>query len=448
MGERNPDSMRFWQKLRDDELFGKVVLNSAHLFSSNSISLVLSIVQGILAARLLGPAGYGLIAIVMSYASTANGLFSFRMSETVVRYGGEYLEKDEKEKAAALIKAASLGETIVSVLAFMFVAVTASIAARFIAKTPGMEWLFILYSLGLLANFNTETSTGILQITDGVKLRGTINLIQSFVSSLIIIAAFLFQGSLLLVLIAFLLGKAILGLGLFTVAQIRLRRILGRGWTRAPFSTLPSFRELVRFAVSSNLSATAILIFRESEILWVGYFLNSEAAGYYKVAYSIISLLSVPADPLILTVYPELNRLIVQKAWPRLRTFLRQVTTLSFAYNIVLALALVLFGHWILWVYGPKYVVAYPALLALLVGMVFNYTLFWNRPLLLSFNLPIFPLWATLIAGLLKIAFAFPLVPRYGYAMEAALLSLYYILSVGLIVWRGLRALKQQESLT
>jgi O-antigen/teichoic acid export membrane protein len=439
--------MKFLQKLRQDDLFGRVVLNSAHLFSSNSISLVLSVVQGVLAARLLGPAGYGLIAIVMSYASTINGFFSFRMSETVVRYGGEYLERGEKEKAGALIKAASLGETTVSLLAFVFVALTAGFATRFIAKTPGVEWMFIIYSIGLLANFNTETSTGILQITDGVKLRGTINLIQSLVSALIIVAAFVLQGGLMIVLIAYLLGKAILGLGLFAVAQLRLRRVLGNSWARASFSVLPSFKELVRFAVSSNLSATAILIFRESEILWVGYFLTSEAAGYYKVAYSIISLLSVPADPLILTVYPELNRLIVQKAWPRLRDFLRKVTTLSFAYNIVLGLGFVFLGHWVLWVYGPKYVVAYPALIALLVGMIFNYTLFWNRPLLLSFNLPAFPLWATLIAGLLKIGLAFPLVPRYGYVMEAGLLSLYYILSVGLIVWRGLRELKTQESL-
>jgi O-antigen/teichoic acid export membrane protein len=75
--------------------------------------------------------------------------------------------------------------------------------------------------------------------------------------------------------------------------------------------------------------------------------------------------------------------------------------------------------------------------MALLVGLAFNYTLFWNRPLLLSFGLPTFPLWATVIAGLLKVGLSFLLVPRYGYVMEAGLLSFYYILSVGLIVWRG-----------
>jgi O-antigen/teichoic acid export membrane protein len=214
----------------------------------------------------------------------------------------------------------------------------------------------------------------------------------------------------------------------------------------APLSVLPSARELVKFAFSSNLSATAILIFRESEILWVGFFLNTEAAGLYRVAYTIISFLSVPADPLILTVYPELNRLIVQKAWPRLRDFLRKVTALAFSYNLLLALGLIFFGHWVLAIYGDQYVVAYPALMALLVGLAFNYTLFWNRPLLLSFGLPTFPLWATLMAGLLKVGMAFPLVPRYGYVMEAVLLSFYYILSVGLIVWRGVRELRKQEN--
>jgi hypothetical protein len=50
------------------------------------------------------------------------------------------------------------------------------------------------------------------------------------------------------------------------------------------------------------------------------------------------------------------------------------------------------------------------------------------------------------MAGLLKVGMAFPLVPRYGYVMEAVLLSFYYILSVGLIVWRGMIELRGRES--
>jgi O-antigen/teichoic acid export membrane protein len=228
-------------------------------------------------------------------------------------------------------------------------------------------------------------------------------------------------------------------LGMFFTAQLHLRRAIQRWWWTASVRSLPGLLDMVKFAVSSNLSATAILVFRESEILWVGFFLSSEAAGYYKAAYAIISLLSVPANPLILTVYPEINRLIVQKAWPRLRDFLRKVTGISFGINFLLAIGLVVFGRWVLWIYGEQYVVAYPALMALLVGFVFNYTLFWNRPLLLSFGLPQYPLKATVVAGLIKLVLAFLLVPQFGYVAEAALLSFYYIASVGAIVWRGVK---------
>ncbi len=439
--------MNLLARLRQDDLLNRVVGNSAYLFGSNSFSLVLSVLQGILASRLLGPFGWGLIAAVMAYSSTVNGLFSFRMSEVVVRYGGAYLDKGEKDQAAALIKAASLAETAVSVFAFLFVVLSAGFASRYIIKTPNTEGLFIAFSLGLLANFNAETSTGILQITEKIKQRGTITLIQNIISVLIVLIAFLLHGTAAVVLVAYLTGKVILGLGLFLAAQTQIKRALGAGWRHAPFSVLPPKSELFKFAFSSNLSATAILVFRESELLWVAFFLSPVAVGLYKNAYAIISLLAVPADPFILTVYPELNRLIVQKAWPRLRDFLRKVTTLAFSYNTLLAIALVVLGKWVLSIYGPAYSAAYPALIALLIGMAFNYTLFWNRPLLLSFGLPTFPLWATLFAGLLKVGLSFPLVPRYGILMEAALLSMYYILSVGLMVGRGAMELRRQESM-
>jgi len=403
--------------------------------------------MGILAARLLGAAGFGLVGLVMGYASTVNSLLSFRMSELVVRYGGEYLERNEVDKASALIKAAGLTEALVSILAFILVLLTSGLASQYISKTPNSAWMFSFFAIGLLANFNYETSIGILQITDRIKFQGTINLIQSVVGVFVIGAAFLWGGGVIIVLLAYLLGKAILGLGIFALAQVQLRRALGAGWWKVSFKAISSYRELTRFAISSNISATIIKIFRESEILWVGFFLTNTAAGYYKAAYTIISLLSVVIDPLIATVYPELNRLVVQKAWPSLRSFLRKVTTLALSINMAIGFGLILFGRLILKFYGGEnFVVAYPALLALFVGLAFNYTLFWNRPLLLSFGLPEIPIWVTLIVGLVKVGLAFWLVPQYGILAAGALLSYYYIASVGIMALRGMKEIRLRSN--
>lgn len=436
-----------WATLKEDALLGKVIRNSAHLFTSNSLSLALNVVQGALAVRLLGAAGLGLITLVVGFASTVNSLLSFRMSELVVRYGGEYIEKGEGEKASALIKAAGLTEASVSVLAFLVVLFTAEWASQTIAKTPGTAVMFIVFAIGLLANFNAETSIGILQVTGKIRYQGTINLIQSIVSITIVVSAFFWGNALLLVLLAYLVGKIILGLGLFLSAQNQLRGVLERGWWKTPLSSLAEARNVIRFAVSSNISATIIKIFRESEPLWVGYFLSTGAVGYYKVAYALVSFLSVPADPLIAATYPEINRLIVQKAWPALRSFLRKVTTIAFVINVAAALGFVFLGRFVLLIYTghEEFAAAYPTMLALFVGLAFNYTLFWNRPLLLAFGLPDFPIWATLAAGLVKVALAFWLVPKFGILAAGALLSYYYIASVGIMALRGVKETRSPQ---
>src|SRR5689334_19915850 len=100
--------MSFLTKYKEDPLFNRVIRSSGKLLSANSISLGLSVLQGVMVARLLAPEGLGLIRVVMVYASTINSILSFRMSELVVRYGGEYLAKGEKENASAVVKAAGL----------------------------------------------------------------------------------------------------------------------------------------------------------------------------------------------------------------------------------------------------------------------------------------------------------------------------------------------------
>lgn len=439
--------MSLLSKFKNDPLFGKVMRSSGKLLSANTISLGLSVLQGVMVARLLAPEGLGLIRVIMVYASTVNSILSFRMSELVVRYGGEYFTKGENEKAAAIMKAAGLAEAVVSLLAFLVVVLSAGFAERYFTEATGVSWMFVVYALGLLANFNTETSTGVLQITHRIELQGVFNLSQNILVTLIICAAFFRNGTLPIVLGAYLIGKIILGLGMFIAAQMQLRKKLGNGWSRVSLSTLTSARELIRFAASSNISATIIKIFRESELLWVAFFLPTSVVGLYSVAYTIVGFIAIPADPLISTTFPEINRMIVEKMWPQLRDFLRKVTTLSAAYNLLIGLGFIFFGRWIILIYsGEKFLNAYPALVALTIGLVFNYILFWNRPLLLSLGLPDFPIWVTLAAGLVKVALAFWLIPKYGIVAAGALLSFYYIASVGIMALRGMKEIRQNEN--
>src|SRR3970040_1546526 len=112
MGAQHPDPLMLQERFsrwRGDLLLRRVIRNSSYLFSSNAVSAVLGAVQMYLVIRLLSPEEYGLaLGIIMVFVSNVNRLLSFRMSEVVVKYAGEALARDDRQRAAALVKGIGL----------------------------------------------------------------------------------------------------------------------------------------------------------------------------------------------------------------------------------------------------------------------------------------------------------------------------------------------------
>jgi len=100
---------------KEDNLLRRIIRNSSYLFSSNVFSSLLVFIQGILAVRLIGVAGWGLVATIVTFASNINRLLSFRMSEVVVKNLGPALARGKNREASALVKAAGLTEAVTSI---------------------------------------------------------------------------------------------------------------------------------------------------------------------------------------------------------------------------------------------------------------------------------------------------------------------------------------------
>ena len=429
----------------NDPLLQRLLRNSGYLFSGSAITLVLNMGQSILASRMLGMAGFGLLGTITVFSSTVNRLFSFRMGEVVVKYLGADLAENRKDRAGALIKAAALSEAVTSLLAFGVVLLLAGPASIWLGKDPATRPLFILYSFTILGNLIYETSTGVLQIGGHVRSQAGIKVGKSALTALIILVAFFLKGDLQVILIAYLVGKVILGTAPAILAFHRLNEMLGPGWWRAPFSLLPPLRQLFGFAFNTNLSATITLLVRDSEVLWISLLMGNTEAGFYKVALAIINLVTVPVTPLISTTYPEISKVAALQDWPRMRWMLRRMTALSGGYSLLTGVGLVILGSWLVLWYGPDAGPAYPALLILLLGYGVANTLYWNRHLLLSTGHASAPTVISAMAGFAKVGLVFYVIPRFGYIGEAWLLSGYFLFSNLILGWLGLRAIRQAE---
>ena len=425
--------------LQQDPLLTRVLKNSGYLLSATTIGMVLSFAQGILAARLLGLTAFGVIGLVTTVVTTVNRLFSFRMGEFVIRFFGKEMAEKKPEAAGIAIKTAFMIEGFTSILAFICLWLVAPLAAQLFVKDPATTGAIRLFGLAILANITTESATGVLQVTNQFKKQALINLISSIVTLTVITIAFILKGDLLFVLWAYIAGKFVVGLGPILLAWLGLRRELGVGWWRTRYRKPQSFREMLQFGFSTNLSATIKLLVSESELLWVGFFLNAEAAGLYKIAMTIVNPLMMPITPMIDTTFPELARSVVLKKWNDLKRLLRRTTLIAAAWTGFVVLGMAIFGKWIIRIaYTEPFVPAYSAMMILLVGSGFSTIFFWNRKLLLAFGKANIPLLILAAAAALKVGLSFWLVPAYGINAEAWLLSGNFILSVGLMVLIGL----------
>ncbi len=442
--------LRSWGK---DFVLKKVIRNSTYLFASQAISAVLSI----LSANLLGVASFGVLGIVISFISNVNRLMSFRMSEFIVRYMGASLAKGEKERASAVIKVGALTEAVTSLIAFAILMLLAPWAANQFAKDPTTVILFRVYGITILGNLVTETAIGVLQVLGHFRSQAVLNFFQGLVTAGLFALVFLNQGGVMAVMLVYLVGKIILGVGPVALAGFYLHKELGRGWWRGSMKgILPPFKEMAKFAVSTNLSGTINLVARDSEVLWVGYFFSSVEAGYFKVALAIVNLAVMPITPFISTTYPELAKSVALGAWARLKSLLKRVTAISATWTGLVILGLAILGRQLLFspvnlfgrsiqVYQSAYLPAFAVLMVLMIGFGMANIFFWNRSLLFSFNLPVYAMRVSAIGMVLKTMLAFILVPRFGYVIEAALLSAYFIGTVGVMLNKGIKEIHMHQ---
>jgi len=344
-------------------------------------------------------------------------------------------------------------------LAYVVLLALSGWGATHIAKDPTTQRLFIVFGVGILGNVMSETATGALQVMGKFRSQALLNLLQSLMTAGLFFGVFLAQGGVFAVMLVYLAGKLMLGIGPVILALFWLPKSLGKGWWRTPMrGNLPNIKPMIKFAINSNFSGTVTILARDSEVLWVGYFFDTTVAGYFKVALAVINLMVMPITPFISTTFPEMTRYVAMRQWERLKQLLGQVTIISGIWTGSVALGLLLLGRQLLFspwtlfgrtifIYKEAYAPAFGVMLVLLIGFGVANIFFWDRSLLLAFGKAELPLKVSFFAMVAKVGLAFLIVPILGYLAEAALFSAYFVFSVGILVVFGLSEIRKQSQL-
>src|SRR5437588_426705 len=105
-----------WEAFRAKILGRKLVRDVGVLTFANSVIAALSLVQGMLVARVLGPELYGITALVMSYPDLLYSLFDAKSVEASVKYLSEFHARGERDRVLAMCKLGYIVDFVIAAL--------------------------------------------------------------------------------------------------------------------------------------------------------------------------------------------------------------------------------------------------------------------------------------------------------------------------------------------
>lgn len=316
--------------------------------------IALRLLRNVLLARILGPSERGLFALLSTLPDLISAATSGGLNSAV-----GYQAAKQRDMGLLLTQVLVYGCLLAGVL---------TLACVFLVREFGAD-LEVTVQLGLLAWLlllavpMTVLKSGLLTLhnaSGGVGAFNALRLTESLAPLLLFLGLFWMwrDEALEAALISWLCGIAlVLALGLW---WLRRQHPLALRWDRG------GQRELLSYSAKSHPDLLFQQLILRSDYLFIGALLGSTALGHYAMASAAAELLLIVPEAV---TTPLMKRLLQQDAGMERITPLALRLTATVMLGACLGMALI--GHWlIVTLFGAEYAPAYPALLALLPGLL------------------------------------------------------------------------------
>lgn len=318
------------------KVFARMGRNVVWLLAGRGFAGLASIAYLALAARALGPPGFGTFSLIVAYGSSIASLAEFPSWKAVLRYGAAHLAEQRPVQLANLLGLTATldcgGALVGALLAYL----GAGLAGPTLGWTIAQQHSAALFGAALLLSTG-GTATGILRLYNRFDLLSYTEAIGPafrLVGALLVWALNWHIGALLTWwAIAAFVEEAAGWVAALWIREARLKFGVG------PFaSAIKENPRVLRFIVHNSCSGSLSLVWNQGGILAVGAYGGPAAAGGYRAACKLAGAMAKPAEILTRVLYPELTRLAASND----RNTLARVALRTSSIAVLSALALVL----------------------------------------------------------------------------------------------------------
>ena len=326
-------------------VFARVGRNLGWLAGSTGFSAVTSIAYVALAARALGPSGFGSYAVILTFAQLIGNLVQFQSWNAVIRYGSVHLARNEHAPLARLFGFTAMldwASGLVGIaVAIIFVPLVAPYLHWSSAEVGYATWFSAAFLLA-----TGSTATGILRLFDRFDLLVYSDGIGPVTRLLGAIIGWLVGGG-----VSWFLGVWALSAVFQIIAQWSAALTLGHrvALGPAPFRKAASEnRRIWPFMLKTNLSSSVRQFWLQCGTLTVSWVAGPVEAGGFRLAQRFAQALTKPVDMITKALFPEFARLIAVEDHATARKVLLRITAVAFSFAAIVVVITGLAGTQIL----------------------------------------------------------------------------------------------------
>jgi O-antigen/teichoic acid export membrane protein len=345
------------------------------------VTVLLGLGTVTVSTRLLGPAGYGAATLIMAFPSIVRSVVEFKSISVVTRYISNFRGAGRPEQIGGIVKAGFALDMVVAVVAVIVVGILGPFMAERAFKITNLGWLSLAYAMFFPFASLKKTSTSILTSFGEFTWLAAFNIADSALTLVMIVgvllAGYRVHGYVLVNGIVI----ALMGIAMAVVSSRVLRREIGAGWWGSSLAGLkPMARELAAFFGWNNLITTLAAAANQAPVLVLGHLVGKEAAGFFNLAKTIMTIGSYPEDSLRTVTFPTMAERWGAGERRSLWALARRWTLTG---GVVIAaiplLAAAVAPLVVPFVFGAKFAGAVPGVQLLLLGSAAGSVFFWLK---------------------------------------------------------------------
>ncbi|MCC6383562.1 MAG: oligosaccharide flippase family protein [Bacteroidia bacterium] len=425
--------------------------NTSWILGSNVIRSGLAFLRSIIVARGLGVEFYGIYVFITNFVITIQEFFNLNIDAGIIRYGAIYRNEGRLDKLVAIIKLNILSVLITSVLSISLIAVLVSFFYKRMIDQPGLELYIILYAIADLATFFDPLGKSMLRLYYKFKLNSIIQTLAAIIELLLIAGVVLiYKANLKAFMITLVVSKLITSIMYIASMIYELKDELLPHFSAKMSLIKDQYREIAGFITGNAMTRTLQTLVNRSDVVLLGALASPAAVAYYNLAKRMANMFMVIADPFAQGIYPQISMLLAQKRFRELKVMLVKVSR-SAAIPLVILLPVLTLSYKsiILIFYGQQYVTESLTFLIFYIASTMATVFFWNHSFMLGIGYIRFRLLTYIIAIIIGVGIAVPLIPylgEKGMALGSATLRIIVFASFSIVSFKYLnRKLKKQD---